>query len=335
MCPRRSSTSIEIGVFGTRKGDRLKVLFRKWRSKLYLDGPVCSACGKELLAHIRGGMCPECEKTSVKLGTDICGKCGRVLANEAEFCDTCIRNERAFVRARSCYVYEGAPKKFVYRLKFGGRRYLAAFIAEAMVDRYLDCGFECDCVVAVPLSAKRKRKRGYNQAELIAEELSSRLKLPLIDGALVFRSLEDVGGNSGLIQQLTVYIDFQSFFIKVVKRNFFSNLAIVFITLLHFGNGNFFAVDNGGHAVFSGRAGIERIQHQQGESSRGCIALSASAERTACSRLYTRPPSPSSTMTDARNPHACARRTESIICATCSVFPTRSRSGCIPVSSPR
>ena len=185
MCPRRSSTSIEIGVFGTRKGDRLKVLFRKWRSKLYLDGPVCSACGKELLSHIRGGMCPECEKTSVKLGTDICGKCGRVLANEAEFCDTCIRNERAFVRARSCYVYEGAPKKFVYRLKFGGRRYLAAFIAEAMVDRYLDCGFECDCVVAVPLSAKRKRKRGYNQSELIAEELSSRLKLPLIDGALV------------------------------------------------------------------------------------------------------------------------------------------------------
>ncbi len=185
MCPRRSSTSIEIGVFGTRKGDRLKVLFRKWRSKLYLDGPVCSACGKELLSHIRGGLCPECEKTSVKLGTDICGKCGRVLANEAEFCDTCIRNERAFVRARSCYVYEGAPKKFVYRLKFGGRRYLAAFIAEAMVDRYLDCGFECDCVVAVPLSAKRKRKRGYNQAELIAEELSSRLKLPLIDGALV------------------------------------------------------------------------------------------------------------------------------------------------------
>ena len=185
MCPRRSSTSIEIGVFGTRKGDRLKVLFRKWRSKLYLDGPVCSACGKELLAHIRGGMCPECEKTSVKLGTDICGKCGRALANEAEFCDTCIRNERAFVRARSCYVYEGAPKKFVYRLKFGGRRYLAAFIAEAMVDRYLDCGFECDCVVAVPLSAKRKRKRGYNQSELIAEELSCRLKLPLIDGALV------------------------------------------------------------------------------------------------------------------------------------------------------
>ena len=37
----------------------------------------------------------------------------------------------------------------------------------------------------MPLSAKRKRKRGYNQAELIAEELSSRLKLPLIDGALV------------------------------------------------------------------------------------------------------------------------------------------------------
>lgn len=185
MCPRRCSTSIETGVFGTRKGDRFKVLFRRLRSKLYIDGPVCSACGKELVEHVRGGLCPDCEKTAVKLGTNICGKCGRVLANEAEFCDTCIRSERAFVRARSCYVYEGAPKRFVYRLKFGGRRYLAAFIAEAMVDRYLDCDFECDCVVAVPLSAKRKRKRGYNQAELIAEEVSRQLKLPLVSGALV------------------------------------------------------------------------------------------------------------------------------------------------------
>ena len=42
---------------------------------------------------------------------------GALLESEARF----KKDERAFVRARSCYVYEGAPKKFVYRLKFGGR----------------------------------------------------------------------------------------------------------------------------------------------------------------------------------------------------------------------
>ena len=186
MSRQNCSTSIKTGVFGTRKRDKPKVLFRKLRGKLYLDGPVCSGCSKELISHIRGGLCPDCQKTSVKLGvSNICGKCGRALANEAEFCDTCIRNDRAFVRARSCYVYEGAPKKLIYRLKFGGRRYLAAFIAEALVDRYLDCGYDCDCIVSVPLSDKRRRRRGYNQSELIAEELSARLKLPLVSGALV------------------------------------------------------------------------------------------------------------------------------------------------------
>lgn len=181
----RPDCSTKTGVFGTRRGDRAKILFRRLRGKLYVDGPLCAACGKELTAHIRGGLCPDCVKSAGKAETDICAKCGRALANEAEFCDTCIKRERAFDRARSCFVYEGESKRFVLKLKFGGARYLAAFIAEAMTDRYLDCGFDCDCMVAVPLSAKRKRLRGYNQSQLIAEELSAQLKIPLIDGALV------------------------------------------------------------------------------------------------------------------------------------------------------
>ena len=36
----------------------------------------------------------------------------------------------------------------------------------------------------MPLSEKRKKKRGYNQSELLAEEISGQLKLPLLTGAL-------------------------------------------------------------------------------------------------------------------------------------------------------
>jgi ComF family protein len=40
-------------------------------------------------------------------------------------------------------------------------------------------------LIPVPLSRKKERRRGFNQAKEIAQELSSRLNLPLIDGVLL------------------------------------------------------------------------------------------------------------------------------------------------------
>ena len=58
-------------------------------------------------------------------------------------------------------------------------------MANLMTDKYLDEKFDCDCVIAVPLSEKRKRKRGYNQADLIAREISRSLKLDYLDKVVV------------------------------------------------------------------------------------------------------------------------------------------------------
>jgi len=116
---------------------------------------------------------------------------------------------------------------------------------------------------------------GYLLVDLLFQiNLAGDFFLGLIDGALVFRSLEDVGGDGGLIQQFAVNIDFQCFLIKVVKGNLFLNLTVIFVTLFHFGDGNFFAVDDGGHAVFAGSSGIERIHHQQRERCDGYIFVS-------------------------------------------------------------
>ena len=41
-----------------------------------------------------------------------------------------------------------------------------------------------DVVVAVPMHSKRLRKRGYNQAQLIAKELASLLQLPVSEGII-------------------------------------------------------------------------------------------------------------------------------------------------------
>ena len=43
-------------------------------------------------------------------------------------------------------------------------------------------GADFDALVAVPLARQRQRERGYNQAELLARELSRLLPLPLLEG---------------------------------------------------------------------------------------------------------------------------------------------------------
>ena len=98
------------GVFGTRRGDRAKIFFRKARSLLYVDRCVCVGCGAELPQSVRGGLCSECLSRSIALGSDICAKCGRIIAYEAGYFDTFINPHRHFEKVRLLFVYEGLPE---------------------------------------------------------------------------------------------------------------------------------------------------------------------------------------------------------------------------------
>ncbi len=68
----------------------------------------------------------------------------------------------------------------IYGFKYNGRQEYAEFYAEEIVKRYgrFIRSVKPDLIVPIPLHKKRYRKRGYNQAELIAAELSKRLGLP-------------------------------------------------------------------------------------------------------------------------------------------------------------
>jgi ComF family protein len=77
----------------------------------------------------------------------------------------------------------------VHRLKYGRQDYLArlmgAFMAEVARQERLEV--LCDRVVWVPLHWRRRLARGYDQAELLAGEVSRRLGLALARRAVVRR----------------------------------------------------------------------------------------------------------------------------------------------------
>ncbi len=79
--------------------------------------------------------------------------------------------------AYSCFHYEGNVRNAIIRYKFAGLDKYALDFAEFLkvcVDKNLDG--EYDIISWVPLSKKRMRKRGYDQAKRLAEELAIKLE---------------------------------------------------------------------------------------------------------------------------------------------------------------
>lgn len=74
------------------------------------------------------------------------------------------------VKCVSPFYYEGDVRQSLLRYKFGGVRAYCNIYAEFLVKTIDERAVSCDIITWVPLNAKRLRRRGYDQARLIAEE---------------------------------------------------------------------------------------------------------------------------------------------------------------------
>ena len=118
-----------------------------------------------------------------------CPICGRSSDGEKDApCPPCRRADfwisgpqavvpgRAFVRCVCAGWYRGALKESMTRFKFQGcHRYALAYgpmLAEA-IRTYLPGSY--DCITWTPVSAARRRERGYDQAQLLAQATAEAL----------------------------------------------------------------------------------------------------------------------------------------------------------------
>lgn len=89
---------------------------------------------------------------------------------------------QGFGGAAFAFHYAGPAASIAGRLKYGGIRRLADFMAADMVRA---CGFieptGADMVTFVPMHTKRQRRRGFNHAQLLARSCADRLGLPCVD----------------------------------------------------------------------------------------------------------------------------------------------------------
>ncbi len=84
------------------------------------------------------------------------------------------RGAPSIVAARAIGEYDGSLRAIVHALKYGKRRSLARRLAARMEEAAGNLLVDVDLVVPVPLHRRRRRIRGFNQAEEIARHLGVR-----------------------------------------------------------------------------------------------------------------------------------------------------------------
>jgi ComF family protein len=78
-----------------------------------------------------------------------------------------------------CAPFAGPVRAALHDLKYAGERRLAEPLGAALARRWARVGTGTEIVVPVPVHAERERRRGYDQAALIADVAARRLRLPM------------------------------------------------------------------------------------------------------------------------------------------------------------
>lgn len=169
---------------------------RKWKIRGFPETVVQETCRFlfpkrcPVCDHVLPGkhriVCSECLKTLSLVTPPWCARCGKKLISDRELCLDCEEREHQFIRGRAVFDYESI-RKSLYRFKYGGREEYAEFYADMAV-RCLGEFIRAvspDGLVPVPLSKSRQRKRGYNQATLIAEGIGKRMNIPVFPDYVV------------------------------------------------------------------------------------------------------------------------------------------------------
>jgi ComF family protein len=112
-----------------------------------------------------------------RLVAPLCQTCGTPQAIPVERCNFC-EILPDLLTVRSVARYDGSLLKAILQLKYRANQRLAEMMASWMAEVYHREKWSGSLISAVPLGKRRMRRRGYNQAELIAKELASKLGLP-------------------------------------------------------------------------------------------------------------------------------------------------------------
>jgi ComF family protein len=117
--------------------------------------PACAGCGQR--------------------GSTWCGSCARALRREPV-------KSLAWIPLVAAAAYQGGWQRAIHTFKYRPRPQLAGTLAAPLADAVRRSGIRLNGLTFVPLHPARRRERGFNQSQRLAQALGAGLGLPVIDG---------------------------------------------------------------------------------------------------------------------------------------------------------
>ncbi len=148
--------------------------------------PVCPLC-RAVLPVRSGAVCTGCRAKISYVQAPACLRCGKeIMDEEQELCEDCTAHERSFIRGFPAMNYEEPLPDSIADFKYHNRRGYAAFYAQEIVRRHGQAilALAPEALIPVPVHKTKLKKRGYNQAEILAQALGSILHIPVDAGVI-------------------------------------------------------------------------------------------------------------------------------------------------------
>ena len=140
----------------------MKRLLEALDDLLFPEDVLCLCCDHALGEDAQDGVCPSCMRALAQLAQ----------AQEAREAEDGGALPEGLDYVHAAFPYEGQARTLIHRLKYESVRAAAVPLARQMV--FLPSGEE-EIIVPVPTDRKRQRKRGFNQATLLAQHVGREL----------------------------------------------------------------------------------------------------------------------------------------------------------------
>lgn len=164
-------------------------VIEKLKELLFPSNIYCICC-ENIIDNTRPySLCDACVRNLHWANEKTCEKCGKVLGENyrRDICNDCLEIEHFFEKGFTCAEYGMYEKLIIRDYKYHAKSYFGDKLAEIMFDRLIIEALPVDLIIPVPMHRIKEKKRGYNQAALLAKGISKRMNVPF-DQKLMMRS---------------------------------------------------------------------------------------------------------------------------------------------------
>lgn len=151
---------------------------------IYPEKNICYLCDYYDESIGESYICSKCKQSIKKIEPPYCNKCGKPInySLSINLCPDCYNFEKSFETSRSPFIYEGIIKNSIYNFKYYNKPYYYKLFGNLILQymnkiNYLNFNY----IVSVPIHSSKLKKRGYNQSELLAKYIASKLDIPYIN----------------------------------------------------------------------------------------------------------------------------------------------------------